>query len=390
LRRKGLIRFIDVAGPLRVLGRFGYPAAVAIAVFVTYPTVTAYQDIAMLSPLPVAQRWLAHLPQAPGQSAIAASMQGPTSRGLDGVVTGSTEAVAPPQGAAAEIRTTVKNGREPQRINRAGKGPRVVSMPMRLPPKHFSAGSVIERHSWFEPAEAGDRYELAFVERRPFMEAINVAALFRAPSNRLVIDEDLPVNIASLVRESAGNVLSYSDLEDRPERSPFAAVLNADRPIDLIPRLGKDDHSWAAQPLPASVLSDREQHCLAAGIYFEARGEPVRGQAAVAQVILNRVRNPTYPDTVCGVVYQNRKWRNRCQFSFACDRVADEVKDSRRWDTARYVAREATEGRIWLKQVGSSTHYHASYVQPKWARKMKEVGRIGLHIFYRTFGGGWS
>ena len=74
-----------------------------------------------------------------------------------------------------------------------------------------------------------------------------------------------------------------------------------------------------SNPLPACVFSKAEQTCLANGIYFEARGESVRGQAAVAQVMLNRVRNPAYPNSICGVVYQNDKWCNRCQFSFACD-----------------------------------------------------------------------
>lgn len=157
-----------------------------------------------------------------------------------------------------------------------------------------------------------------------------------------------------------------------------------------MPKLDKNDHEWALNPLPAASFSDTQQDCLARGIYFEARGEPVKGQAAVAQVILNRVKNPTYPDSICGVVYQNKNWRNRCQFSFACDRIADRVRDQQRWEIAKYVARETTEGRIWLKEVGSSTHYHATYVHPKWANTMKRVGRIGLHVFYRTFGGGWS
>ena len=78
-------------------------------------------------------------------------------------------------------------------------------------------------------------------------------------------------------------------------------------------------HVWVQNQLPASVFLKKQQKCLAEGIYFEARGEPEEGQAAVAQVILNRVRNPAYPKTICGVVYQNKRHRNRCQFSFACD-----------------------------------------------------------------------
>ena len=160
--------------------------------------------------------------------------------------------------------------------------------------------------------------------------------------------------------------------------------------LSMFVTLGAVGTASANEDIKSRMLQGGDLHCLALNIYFEARGEPVKGQAAVSQVILNRVRNPTYPDTICGVVYQNQHWRNRCQFSFACDRIKDNVNDPRRWEIAEYVARETTEGRIWLKEVGSSTHYHATYVSPKWARSMVRVGRIGLHIFYRTYGGGWS
>ncbi len=149
-------------------------------------------------------------------------------------------------------------------------------------------------------------------------------------------------------------------------------------------------HPWVQNPLPASVFLPKQQKCLAEGVYFEARGEPESGQAAVAQVILNRVRNPAYPKTVCGVVYQNEKWRNRCQFSFACDGRAEHIRSQQSWKTAQRVALDVSEGRIWLDEVGDSTHYHASYVHPRWGKKMIQVDRVGAHIFYRTRYGGWS
>ena len=116
----------------------------------------------------------------------------------------------------------------------------------------------------------------------------------------------------------------------------------------------------------------------------------MEGQAAVAQVILNRVRNPTFPNTICGVVYQNVTWRNRCQFSFACDGKKERITSPRHWKTAQDIAMAVTAGKIWLDDVGSATHYHAVYVRPRWARSMQRKTRIGLHIFYRTYGGGWS
>lgn len=152
----------------------------------------------------------------------------------------------------------------------------------------------------------------------------------------------------------------------------------------------KKQHFWAKFKLPGSVHKKTEQRCLAAGIYFEARGEVEKGQAAVAQVILNRVKAPSYPNTICGVVYQNKHWRNRCQFSFACDGIYDRVRDKKAWDRAVRIARDVSKGKIYLDKVADSTHYHATYVKPRWRLGMKVVDRIGIHIFYRTKKGGWS
>ena len=149
-------------------------------------------------------------------------------------------------------------------------------------------------------------------------------------------------------------------------------------------------HDWVQNKLPESSFTEKQQKCLAEGIYFEARGESELGQAAVAQVILNRVRNPAYPNTICGVVYQNKSWRNRCQFSFACDGIPDRIRSQQAWRTAVKVAKQVTDGDIWLADVGDSTHYYADYVSPRWARTMIKVDRIGAHIFYRTRYGGWS
>ena len=155
-------------------------------------------------------------------------------------------------------------------------------------------------------------------------------------------------------------------------------------------RLAPGDHKWAAKPLPYKSQSNKERFCLARGVYFEARGESLEGQKAVAQVILNRVKNPAYPNSVCGVVYQNSHKRNACQFSFACDGVPDRVKSRKSWKKSLKVANDAINGRYWLMKVGSASHYHADYVSPKWSSKMRKMAKIGRHIFYRTFGGGKS
>ena len=151
-------------------------------------------------------------------------------------------------------------------------------------------------------------------------------------------------------------------------------------------------HAWVNNPLPASTDSAAELKCLATAIYFEARGEPEDGQLAVAQVVLNRVKNPTYPNTICGVVYQNQSKRNRCQFSFACDGRPDRVTDNAAWTKAEELARNSVEDQkaTFIEEVGSATHYHATYVKPRWASRMTRTDRIGRHIFYNTRRGGWS
>jgi spore germination cell wall hydrolase CwlJ-like protein len=128
---------------------------------------------------------------------------------------------------------------------------------------------------------------------------------------------------------------------------------------------------------------DREQRCLAEAVYFEARSESEAGRAAVAQVILNRVRSGLYPSSVCGVVYQNRHRHLACQFTFACEGKALRITDGESWDAARRIAKDVTEGRTYLAEVGGSTHYHADYVRPGWARRLKKMDVIGRHIFYQ-------
>lgn len=127
----------------------------------------------------------------------------------------------------------------------------------------------------------------------------------------------------------------------------------------------------------------REQRCLAEAIYFEARSEPPAGQAAVAQVVLNRVKSGLYPDSVCGVVYQNRHRYLGCQFTFACEGRALRVTEPAHWKQAVKIARDVTFGQTYLPAVGNSTHYHADYVRPYWSRLFKKKDTIGRHTFYR-------
>ncbi len=128
---------------------------------------------------------------------------------------------------------------------------------------------------------------------------------------------------------------------------------------------------------------DKEQRCLAEAVYFEARSEPEEGQAAVAQVVLNRAKSGLYPSTVCGVVYQNRHRFMGCQFSFACEGKSLRISDAGSWQTATRIASAVIEGRTYLSEVGGATHYHADYVKPGWSRRLKRKDMIGRHIFYQ-------
>jgi hypothetical protein len=148
---------------------------------------------------------------------------------------------------------------------------------------------------------------------------------------------------------------------------------------------GLDD--GVARPLTLQPVGyTKAQNCLATAIYFEARSESEKGQIAVAQVIVNRVRSPYYPKNVCDVVYQGASERRYggCQFSFACDRIRDRIRQQAAFNEALSVAQRVLDAEVWLPEIGNATHYHATYVKPKWIRDMVEKDRIGRHIFYRV------
>jgi spore germination cell wall hydrolase CwlJ-like protein len=132
----------------------------------------------------------------------------------------------------------------------------------------------------------------------------------------------------------------------------------------------------------------RSLDCLTAAIYYESAREPTDGQRAVAQVILNRVRHPAYPATVCGVVFEGARRSTGCQFSFTCDGSLRHGPMPEYWERSRAVAAAALNGYVYAP-VGWATHYHANYVMPYWAPTLVKSANVGLHIFYR-WRGGWG
>jgi spore germination cell wall hydrolase CwlJ-like protein len=165
-----------------------------------------------------------------------------------------------------------------------------------------------------------------------------------------------------------------SESESGESIAPKGEV-NADSQLGKSPaeRMGLTDEKARA----------REEKCLSEVIYFEARGEAVRGQIAVAQVVMNRVFSGKYPNTVCGVVYQNKHRHMACQFTFACDNYADVIREPDMWERAKKISKAMLDGQIWLPEVGKSTHYHAYYVHPSWVHEMTKLWKFGVHTFYR-------
>lgn len=139
------------------------------------------------------------------------------------------------------------------------------------------------------------------------------------------------------------------------------------RLIDSLPK-AKGDAQWA---------------CLAEAIYFEARGEPLSGQMAVAEVILNRVDSPAYPSTICSVTRQGATKGRNCQFSFACDGLPEVMKDPLSRSRSEKLAALMIGGQA-RSVSGGATHFHATYVRPGWATRMTRTAQIGQHNFYRS------
>ncbi|WP_425506791.1 cell wall hydrolase [Sphingomonas rhizophila] len=170
---------------------------------------------------------------------------------------------------------------------------------------------------------------------------------------------------------------------NRPIAPEDAVKVNAERPFEgggdtpaakfLTGKAGKEDVSRAIE-------------CLAQAVYYEAGSESADGARAVAQVVLNRVRHPGFPSSVCGTVYQGSERVTGCQFTFTCDGSLRRIPSRAGWDRARKIAADALVKGTVFAPVGHATHYHADYVVPYWAASLRKQVQIGAHIFYRLPG----
>ena len=149
---------------------------------------------------------------------------------------------------------------------------------------------------------------------------------------------------------------------------------------ELEPQKMSYSKDWLDQQPKAT--GDEDFKCLAEALYFEARGESVRGQFAVAEVILNRVDSGRFPDSLCGVIKQGTGKKYQCQFTYTCDGQKEVIREKKAYERVAKVARAAIDG-VTKELTEGATHYHTTAVRPSWSRVYKETARIGVHIFYR-------
>jgi spore germination cell wall hydrolase CwlJ-like protein len=298
-------------------------------------------------------------------------------------------------GAPSDVRTVapaafvVTAAASPQGdINRTGKADRdSVRVPL--------AAGLIQTAALFSPPTALPAASFAPPAQpaavKPAAAAIGPA--LSTTADRVLADAAIGPDVSKPVADATAPVLlAYASPKEVEKVAPFNAVISDKAKKSVLDPNIDANHAWVNNALPANSRSAKETKCLAEAIYFEARSEPEKGQIAVAQVVLNRVKNPSYPDTICGVVYQNADNRNACQFSFTCDGMPEAISEPDAWATSLGLAKKilADEKSMYLADVGASTHYHATYVRPDWAGEMQRLQKIGTHIFYKTYGGGWN
>ena len=191
---------------------------------------------------------------------------------------------------------------------------------------------------------------------------------------------------------AGGTVIPGLGTPPKPEPLQFleippqdAVAINAAVPVSTLP-------NPAARPFAIAFATPADRlravECLTAAVYYEAAVESTDGQRAVAQVVLNRVRHPAYPRTVCGVVFQGSERTTGCQFTFTCDGALRRTPSAAGWARARRVAEEALAGQVYAP-VGWATHYHTNWVVPYWSSSLVKLGNVGTHIFFR-WEGGWG
>jgi len=230
---------------------------------------------------------------------------------------------------------------------------------------------------------------------QPLLREISarVAALWRKHPRGSV-----GVGLLALVTSAAIATTSLSSHGDRTEVAPPAPPSMAVRPLapdqaiklnaEIPVTVGPNPAAAAFRFKGNDAARAQALNCLASAVYYEAGNQDADGERAVAQVVLNRVRHPAFPGTVCGVVYQGSTRPTGCQFTFTCDGSLNRQPDADGWRRATEIAAAALSGAVYAP-VGWATHYHADYVVPYWASTLAKSDVVGAHLFYR-WRGGWG
>jgi hypothetical protein len=209
-------------------------------------------------------------------------------------------------------------------------------------------------------------------------------------------DDDNAAELVPMPFETAGENFpgsAFYYLEEAPRlafdieelRSEEATMVSDSAAALALPSLDPTEAAQGFRSAGSGLDKARALQCLSMAVYYEAASESYNGQRAVAQVVLNRVAHPSYPSSVCGVVFQGSERVTGCQFSFTCDGSLKRTPTRRNWAVAQSVSLAALAGGVFA-DVGTATHYHATYVDPYWAPSLDPVGTIGLHRFYRWKG----
>ena len=255
----------------------------------------------------------------------------------------------------------------------------------------FSGPNIVEKQDRARPGEDAVEVSARFADVRARLAALRQPAIIPVVQT---------AGAAPAASATPGAPVLVAALESNVETAALAAIDQfaggAPMPATMSKTL-----AYARADLPATVFdgsvtmktgskaTEKDVWCMATAIYFESRGETYRGQVAVGQVVMNRLAHRLYPKTICAVVFQNQHKRNACQFSFACDGIPERITDQTAWTQANKIAKDVISGSEYLPEVANATHYHATYVSPRWAPRMKKLTKIGLHVFYQ-FKRGWQ
>jgi spore germination cell wall hydrolase CwlJ-like protein len=210
---------------------------------------------------------------------------------------------------------------------------------------------------------------------RPLKRLLALTAVVGAGWMMTVVAIELKARYGKPEARGAGALQTASTtppdlLSDKPRRIRNQAAL----PLEFD---GK-----ARDTLPPPPLSMADRMCLARAVYHEARGEPIEGQIAVAQVVMNRLRAKRWPKTVCGVVYEGQARGEKCQFSFACYGRKELPDSNQLWAQAKWISDDVAAGRVMIEDLSQATYYHTDKVRPVWRATLTPIRRVGQHIFY--------